>query len=286
MELCRALETALRLVPSTSPRCVPSGQQSRIQLHSQSSVRLKRSPTRSTRAIRTYTSTPFTLAQAAAVKEEDQEDSPQDTRKAIQSSAQQAAPSQGTSYTSQTSEQKPRHRSQTRNDDLNNQISSLMGSDYGRRKPTTTRTRETSLAEVQELANWTADQKQSGSLNLNFLDPIGTSGVTEFKTKPVSSPELRPFVPDTSPPPMRLGPSLGRSIEVIPGRNQDLGRALQMLGMVCARNRVRADATLQKFHERPGLKRKRLKSVRWRRRFKQNFQAVVRRVEEMRRKGW
>ncbi|KAL8696589.1 MAG: hypothetical protein Q9201_007585 [Fulgogasparrea decipioides] len=81
-------------------------------------------------------------------------------------------------------------------------------------------------------------------------------------------------------------PSLGRTVEVVPERGLDLGRALRSLEINCAVNNVRGDALKQKFHERPGLKRKRLKSVRWRRNFKQGFKAVVAKVKAMRRKGW
>lgn len=81
-------------------------------------------------------------------------------------------------------------------------------------------------------------------------------------------------------------PSLGRAVEVFPDRGMDLGRALKSLEVSCALNNVRRDANRQKFYERPGQKRKRLKSERWRRRFKIGFKAVVAKVKSMRRKGW
>ena len=90
-------------------------------------------------------------------------------------------------------------------------------------------------------------------------------------------------VPDTEAPPFRIGPSLGRTVKV---ETRDLAASFRSLDMQVARNRVRADMNKQRFHERPGLKRKRLHSERWRRRFKADFQAVCRRVEELRRKGW
>ena len=42
----------------------------------------------------------------------------------------------------------------------------------------------------------------------------------------------------------------------------------------------------QRFHEREGLKRKRLRNERWRRRFKEGFQRAVGRVVGMKRQGW
>lgn len=85
---------------------------------------------------------------------------------------------------------------------------------------------------------------------------------------------------------VRARPSIGRTIEVDAERGRDLGRALRSLEIKCAVNRVRADQQRQRFHERPGLKRKRLKSERWRKLFRESFRATVGRVKEMRRKGW
>ena len=56
--------------------------------------------------------------------------------------------------------------------------------------------------------------------------------------------------------------------------------------MLVSRNRIKADFNRQRFHERAGLKRKRLKSERWRRRFRIGFESVVKRVDALRRKGW
>lgn len=85
---------------------------------------------------------------------------------------------------------------------------------------------------------------------------------------------------------VRSRPAVGRSVEVLPERGVDVGRALRTLEVACAVNRVRQDLTRQRFHERPGMKRKRLKSERWRKMFKASFRATVMRVREMRRKGW
>lgn len=90
-------------------------------------------------------------------------------------------------------------------------------------------------------------------------------------------------VPQAQP---RLGPSVGRSVLVEPERGIDLGRAFRNLDINCFRNTVKADFMRQRFHERPGLKRKRLRTVRWRKRFKEGFRAMVSKVEEMRRSGW
>ena len=85
---------------------------------------------------------------------------------------------------------------------------------------------------------------------------------------------------------VRSRPTVGRTIEVVPERGMDVGRALKSLHRLCSQNKVASDVRKQRFHERPGMKRKRLKSQRWRRAFKASFQATVMRVKEMRRKGW
>ena len=59
-----------------------------------------------------------------------------------------------------------------------------------------------------------------------------------------------------------------------------------MVEMRLAQNRVRRDSAKQKFHERPGLKRKRLASMRYRRRFKVVFSELTKKVKDMARKGW
>lgn len=85
---------------------------------------------------------------------------------------------------------------------------------------------------------------------------------------------------------IRSRPSVGRTVELNPDREVDFGRALRTLDIQCAVNRVRQDLARQRFHERPGMKRKRLKSERWRKLFRESFRATVGRVKEMRRKGW
>ncbi|KAJ9669785.1 hypothetical protein H2201_000170 [Coniosporium apollinis] len=112
-----------------------------------------------------------------------------------------------------------------------------------------------------------------------MLDPLSTSS----SLNPPPAAEVK-RIPDPSP--FRLGPSLGRTVNVDASKGVDLARGLRQLEMLCGRNRVRQDEARQRFHERPGLKRKRLRRERWRRRFKEGFQAVVGRVQELRRKGW
>ncbi|KAL8792699.1 MAG: hypothetical protein Q9195_004674 [Heterodermia aff. obscurata] len=82
---------------------------------------------------------------------------------------------------------------------------------------------------------------------------------------------------------IRSRPSLGRTVDV---SSAGVARALQLLAYEIRDNNVREEQRRQKFHERPGLKRKRLKSERWRKRFKIAFKATLQKVHEMRKKGW
>ncbi|KAH6612060.1 hypothetical protein C7974DRAFT_406935 [Boeremia exigua] len=84
----------------------------------------------------------------------------------------------------------------------------------------------------------------------------------------------------------RLEPAYGRTVELDATRGRDIVRGIGMLGSLMARNRVKRDVQSQRFHERGGLKRKRLASERWRARFRKGFQEVTGRVVELTRKGW
>jgi len=98
------------------------------------------------------------------------------------------------------------------------------------------------------------------------------------------APKTRPRVLQELP--IHLSARTGRTIDVDPLKTNDLGRAMRQLEMLCNRNRIRQDFGRQRFHERGGLKRKRLKSSRWRARFKMGFRTAVDRVQELRKQGW
>jgi hypothetical protein len=85
---------------------------------------------------------------------------------------------------------------------------------------------------------------------------------------------------------IHVKPRTGRTVKVNPSTPNDLGTKLRVLDMLVARNKIRQEHARQKFHERPGLKRKRLASVRWRSNFKQRFMGVVGRVNDLRAQGW
>lgn len=86
--------------------------------------------------------------------------------------------------------------------------------------------------------------------------------------------------------PMRLGPNVGRTVKVNVARNMDVARAFRQLEINCRVNQVKQDAARQRFHERPGLKRKRVRSERWRRTFKEGFKGMIALVKKMKKQGW
>jgi small subunit ribosomal protein MRP21 len=85
---------------------------------------------------------------------------------------------------------------------------------------------------------------------------------------------------------IRLTAATGRTLDVDDSSPTDLAFRLRQLEILVARNQVRNDVYRQKFHERGGLKRKRLASQRWRKRFRVGFMKAVTRVQQLRRQGW
>jgi len=83
---------------------------------------------------------------------------------------------------------------------------------------------------------------------------------------------------------LKLNPSTGRSVNIQSG--VDVGRGFRLLEMSCSRNKIRGDANKQRFHERGGMKRKRLRRERWRKRFMDGFKATVGRVKQLKNQGW
>ncbi|KAL2020437.1 hypothetical protein VTK56DRAFT_8403 [Thermocarpiscus australiensis] len=82
----------------------------------------------------------------------------------------------------------------------------------------------------------------------------------------------------------RLRPSTGRTVPV--RANVDLARAFRLLHKAVATNGLRRDVVMQRAHERPALKRKRLRRERWQKRFKEGFYATLCRARELKDQGW
>jgi small subunit ribosomal protein MRP21 len=91
------------------------------------------------------------------------------------------------------------------------------------------------------------------------------------------------------PPPLtlRLNASTGRSISLRNGAYDiDVGQGVRLLQRELSKNRVMYMQRKAKYHERPGLKRKRLRSERWRKRFMVGFLGYVAKAMKMKRQGW
>ncbi|KAI1749980.1 hypothetical protein F4782DRAFT_510902 [Xylaria castorea] len=83
---------------------------------------------------------------------------------------------------------------------------------------------------------------------------------------------------------LRMVPRTGRTVYV--RNNVDVARSFKLLAVQVSQNGLRRDYQAQRFYERPGKKRKRLASDRWRKRFQKGFKATVSRVRELTAQGW
>ena len=129
----------------------------------------------------------------------------------------------------------------------------------------------------------TAQSEQRRAVDVDRMADPPRGSTSQPRSTDIDGP---PMPQKLDQPPMRLGPRVGRSIDIDSKKDIDPAKGFRQLDMLCGRNRIRADFMKQRFHERAGLKRKRLKRERWRKRFKVAFQATVSRVQELRRKGW
>ncbi|USW54327.1 Putative ribosomal protein S21 [Septoria linicola] len=130
---------------------------------------------------------------------------------------------------------------------------------------------------LETMVSGSARQQHKRPTNSNYgadiydIFPGGSGGQPEL-TK-----DLEPVI---------LPPNVGRLVEVDEKRNMDVARAFRTMEIQCNKNRVKRSFAQQRFHERPGLKRKRLKNERWIKRFKENFKGTVQLVQKMKKQGW
>ncbi|KAL5003299.1 hypothetical protein BDV10DRAFT_154640 [Aspergillus recurvatus] len=85
---------------------------------------------------------------------------------------------------------------------------------------------------------------------------------------------------------LKLNPSLGRDVAVVPERGQDLEVALRRLSGVLKENNVKYQYLDQKYHVRRGQMRKNLRIRRWRKLFAYSFAHTVGKIQRMRAQGW
>ncbi|QSZ31864.1 hypothetical protein DSL72_001433 [Monilinia vaccinii-corymbosi] len=118
-----------------------------------------------------------------------------------------------------------------------------------------------------------------GRMQFPSKKPGGTSA-SELMAETQSA--IDPPMPPRTP--MRLSPRTGRTVDI--RSNIDLPRGIRMLEASCALNRVRHDQMSQRFHERGGMQRKRLRRQRWRNNFMAGFKGIVDRVKQLKNQGW
>lgn len=85
---------------------------------------------------------------------------------------------------------------------------------------------------------------------------------------------------------LKLGPTLGRQVQVEPERGFDLASAIRSLGSTVAANKIRQQARDQKFYVRKGAVRKEQRRQRWRKLFRFSFQQTVKKIQRMQAQGW
>lgn len=87
---------------------------------------------------------------------------------------------------------------------------------------------------------------------------------------------------------LRLKPTLGKSVAIVPENNFNLTRAFQVLETKINKNgnAVKRDERDQKFYLRRGMRVKMERRERWRALFKEGFIAEVGRVRRMISQGW
>jgi small subunit ribosomal protein MRP21 len=83
-----------------------------------------------------------------------------------------------------------------------------------------------------------------------------------------------------------LSSRFGCFLNVDGAKNGNVAVRLRQLASLASSNRIAYTASRQRFHERPGLKRKRLRRERWRRRFKVTFKKICARVTHLTKQGW
>lgn len=151
-------------------------------------------------------------------------------------------------------------------------------------QPSTTSAKPPTNSFAELLDEFRPGNRPQSSNNTNRSSTRANNDLMTFDSILASTSELRK---PSDPKPLNFvpGPHLGRTIDV-EKYNGDVARAWRAFEANTVRMRVKSDFSSQKFHERPGLKRKRLHSQRWRRRFKEAFKGTVKMVVKMRKQGW
>ncbi|KAF2673427.1 hypothetical protein BT63DRAFT_156092 [Microthyrium microscopicum] len=113
--------------------------------------------------------------------------------------------------------------------------------------------------------------------------PAAPFGLSRQDLSPLEKYEKAVKAMDVS---LHLSPRTGRKFDVRAGEAADLAIKIRYLGALLNKNNIKGTMIAQRFHERPGLKRKRLKRVRWRKRFRDSFDSICKRASYLSNQGW
>ncbi|MCJ1268340.1 hypothetical protein MMC22_008228 [Lobaria immixta] len=138
---------------------------------------------------------------------------------------------------------------------------------------------QSSLGAMQD-----AYAKQGGIADGMMMPNVGSPSTTVSASNMVSENIIERQLVPRAVRTIHSHPSLGRTIEI--DSRVDIGVALDKLKKFVQVNKIRRDLQVQRFHERPGVRRKRLQRERWRERFRENFHQAVEKIKAMRRMGW
>jgi hypothetical protein len=86
--------------------------------------------------------------------------------------------------------------------------------------------------------------------------------------------------------PKHLSPRTGRTFDVTRPSQSELTTRMNQVTMICMANKVAQMERRGKFHERPGIKRKRVRREKWRSKFAKRFGAICGRVKWLSSQGW
>jgi small subunit ribosomal protein MRP21 len=122
----------------------------------------------------------------------------------------------------------------------------------------------------------------TGGIDLSRMMSPSSQNRPESATDMMSA--ITTLLPKKEKIPIRLSSSTGRSIAI--HGHVDVARGFKLMERTCASNSVRRDSMDQRYHERRGMKKKRLRGLRWRRRFMEGFRATIAKVVKYRKQGW
>lgn len=204
-------------------------------------------------------------AAAASAQSEASQPAAPATTSEQQSSSQQESSSLSTPTTPET--QPETQKKPDVNETIDQILDRLNVGGRGAPQPTTTTTLQSARERIEAARRRLADP-------LSLSRAVGESAETDNYRTSTRRVELK------------LGPRLGRQVNVDPDRGIDVAAALRSLQVQCANNRVRAQANAQRFHVRRGQMRKNIRMERWRKLFKYSFNATVAKIQRMRAQGW